>query len=234
MKTITKMPIIDQVVENIRTSITSGEFKIEAKLPSELSLCETLSVGRSTIREALRVLQTQGYVELKPGKGAFVRDTDPHDKATIKRWFKESAPKVEDLNEVRGVLEILALKKAVERCKNADIKELTAINNAFARSVNNFNVSDMVKYDEAFHIKIFSISGNAFLINFYNILIIELKKYRLMSFSLQENGISAMGPHKKILEAIKDKNVSAAGTSMEIHLQLVISDMKAIINSTTV
>jgi GntR family transcriptional repressor for pyruvate dehydrogenase complex len=231
MKAVKKMPVIDQVVENIRESITGGELSVGAKLPSELSLCSTLAVSRSTIREALRVLQTLGYVELKPGRGAFVRDTDPHDKETVRRWFKESAPKLEDLTEVRGSLELLAVKKAVENCTRAGIKELFTIHASFIRAVEDFNVADMSHYDEAFHKQIFSMSNNALLINLYNIVAVELKKYRLMSFSLKENGISAIKPHQKIAEAIRNRDTADAVSQMGKHLKLVITDMEKIINA---
>jgi GntR family transcriptional repressor for pyruvate dehydrogenase complex len=231
MKAVKKMPVIDQVVENIRESITGGELSVGAKLPSELSLCDTLSVSRSTIREALRVLETLGYVELKPGRGAFVRDTDPHDKETIRRWFKESAPKLEDLTEVRGSLELLAARQAVENCTVAGIKRLFAIQASFVRAVEAFNVSDMSRYDEAFHKQIFSMSNNTLLINLYNIVAVELQKYRLMSFSLKENGIGAIKLHQKIAEAIRNRDAADAMSQMGKHLKMVISDMEKIINA---
>jgi GntR family transcriptional repressor for pyruvate dehydrogenase complex len=231
MKAVKKMPVIDQVVENIKESITGGELSIGAKLPSELSLCGTLSVGRSTIREALRVLQTLGYVELKPGRGAFVRDTDPHDKETVRRWFKESAPKLEDVIEVRKSLELLAVKKAVENCTQAGIKELFTIQNSFVRAVDAFNVSDMSQLDEDFHKQIFSMSKNTLLMNLYNIVAVELKKYRVMSFSIKENGLNAIKPHRKIAEAIRNRDTTDAVSQMGKHLKLVISDMEKIINN---
>jgi GntR family transcriptional repressor for pyruvate dehydrogenase complex len=231
MKAVKKIPVIDQVVENIRESITGGELSVGSKLPSEISLCGTLSVSRSTIREALRVLQTLGYVELKPGRGAFVRDTDPHDKETVRRWFKESAPKLEDLTEVRGALEFLAVRKAIENCTRAGIKGLFAIHASFIRAVDDFNVSDMSRYDEAFHKQIFSMSNNTLLINLYNIVAVQLQKYRVMSFSLKENGISAIKPHQKIAEAIKNRDAADAVSQMGKHLKLVISDMEKIISA---
>jgi GntR family transcriptional repressor for pyruvate dehydrogenase complex len=231
MKAVKKMPVIDQVVENIRESITGGELSVGTKLPSELSLCGALSVSRSTIREALRVLQTLGYVELKPGRGAFVRDTDPHDKETVRRWFKESAPKLEDLTEVRGALELLAVRKAVENCTKAGIKELFAIHASFIRAVDDFNVADIGKYDEAFHKQIFLMSNNTLLINLHNIVAVELQKYRVMSFSLKENGISAIKPHQKIAEAIRNRDAADAVSQMGKHLKLVISDMEKIISA---
>ena len=91
MKPVKKLSVIDQVVNSIQDLISSKGLTVGSRLPSELALCETLSVSRSTVREAYKILQTMGYVELKRGKGAFVRNTGPHDYESIKNWFMASA-----------------------------------------------------------------------------------------------------------------------------------------------
>jgi len=66
---IEKISITDQVVKRIEELIRSGEFAVGDKLPTEMELREQLGVGRSTIREAFRVLQAIGLIELRPGRG---------------------------------------------------------------------------------------------------------------------------------------------------------------------
>jgi len=85
---VKKMPITEQVVEKIMTSIVAGTYKEGDKLPTEQALCQELNVGRSTVREAFRVLQTMGYVELKPGKGAYVYSRTGNDSVDVRSWFK--------------------------------------------------------------------------------------------------------------------------------------------------
>ena len=72
MKEIQRISITDAVVDNIKEMIEAEEYKVGEKLPAEAKLCEMFKVSRTSVREALRVLQALGYVENKPGKGAFV------------------------------------------------------------------------------------------------------------------------------------------------------------------
>jgi GntR family transcriptional repressor for pyruvate dehydrogenase complex len=229
MKAVERVPVTTQIVESIRESIVKGQFQIGDKLPSEAKLCDTFGVSRSTIREAFRVLQTLGYVELKPGRGAFTVDTNPRDLASIYRWFKESAPKLEDFTEVRGVLEILAIKMAIERANDKEIDALKNINAAFHKAVKagtNMEVSDL---DENFHEQIFSMTKNLLLINLNKLISMEFRKYRLMSFTFAKNRQSAVVPHNKILDAICRRDKAEGIKQMQNHLKQVIIDMEQMV-----
>ena len=230
MKRVDKVSVIDQVIDSIKNSITGGEFSVGQKLPSELSLCESLSVSRSTIREAFRVLQVMGYVELKAGRGAFVRDSDPFDIVTVRNWFKESAPQLEDFTDVRDVLEVLAVKKAISRCSDKEVAVLEEINNAYKKAVDENNAADTARFDEEFHNQIFSMTKNSLLINLNRMVAVEFRKYRMMSFSMHENQISAVKPHNKIVAAFKRRDVEDGIAQMHNHLQLVIKDMDKILS----
>ena len=229
MKAIEKRSRTEQVVDSIKDSIRKGEFQIGAKLPSEDSLCNTLGVSRSTIREAFRVLQTMGYVELKPGRGAFALDTNPRDIASIYRWFKKSAPKLEDFTEVRSVLETLAVKMAIERADDREIEELKNINAVYQKAVKAGNTLEVSDLDESFHEQIFLMTKNSLLINLNKLISVEFRKYRLMSFSLAKNRQSAIIPHNKILAAICRRNKADGIRQMKNHLKQVIIDMEKMV-----
>ena len=226
MKAVEKRSRTEQVVDSIRDSIIKGEFQIGAKLPSEDSLCNTLGVSRSTIREAFRVLQTMGYVELKPGRGAFAMNTNPRDLASIYRWFKVNTPKLEDFTEVRLVLEPLAIEMAIERANNREIQELKNINAVYHKAVRAGNTLEVSDLDESFHEQIFRMTKNSLLINLNKLITVEFRKYRLMSFTLAKNRQSAVVPHNKILDAICRRDKAAGIKQMKNHLKQVIIDME--------
>ena len=75
MESVKRMPIVQQVVDKLKEYLFSGEIAVGDKLPVEKELCEQLGVGRGTVREAFRILEATGYVELRPGKGAFAART---------------------------------------------------------------------------------------------------------------------------------------------------------------
>ena len=68
----TRISAVQQVEEALRKYILSDEIQIGNKLPTEKVLCDSFGVGRGTIREAIRLLQAKGLVELRPSRGAFV------------------------------------------------------------------------------------------------------------------------------------------------------------------
>lgn len=74
---IDKMSTTDKVIESIRSYIQEPGRNPGEKLPTENELGKQLGVGRSSIREALRVLQTMGYVTIVHGKGAFIKACQP-------------------------------------------------------------------------------------------------------------------------------------------------------------
>ena len=71
MEPVRRVPIVQQVENRMLHLIEDGTYKPGEKLPVEKDLCQQMSVGRGTVREAFRLLQARGYVEIKPGRGAF-------------------------------------------------------------------------------------------------------------------------------------------------------------------
>ncbi|HAM50318.1 MAG TPA: hypothetical protein DCP92_06345 [Nitrospiraceae bacterium] len=67
-----KKQLVDQVIEHLKNVIASGKYGIGAKLPTEPYLMEKLGVGRSTLREAVRVLAHNGMLEVRQGGGTYV------------------------------------------------------------------------------------------------------------------------------------------------------------------
>ena len=68
--------MLDQTLDELRKYVTSGELAVGDMLPSESQLVRMLGVGRSTVREALRALQTRGMITARQGKGSFVERTE--------------------------------------------------------------------------------------------------------------------------------------------------------------
>jgi len=226
MKPLERRSIIDQVIDSIKDSIIKGDFKLGAKLPSEESFRETLGVGRSTIREAFKVLQTMGYVELKPGRGAFALSTNPRDLTSIYRWFKKSAPRLEDFTEVRMVLEVLAIKMAIDRASDGEIAKLKSINTSYHKIVKTGDTLEVSDLDESFHEQIFFMSKNPLLISLNKLIAGEFRKYRLMSLAIKRNRESAVRCHNMIMDAIRRRDKPEGIRQMENHLKQVIIDME--------
>ncbi len=227
---VKKVSIIDQVVESIKESIDSRIFEEGKKLPSEKELCTSLNVSRSTLREAFRVLQTMGYVELKPGKGAFVQRLKFHNSINVRDWFRVNAPRLNDFIEVREAIETLAVRIAAEKHTKEELEEVIAINNKFIKAVESGDVPKIARLDEEFHQAIVNMTKNSLLININNLVGKEFEKYRSISFKVPKNALSALEPHKMIVEAIKNRDSESAARSVVYHLQKAKTDMEDVIN----
>ena len=121
MNRIEKVSVTDMAASAIRNSILNGEYKVGDKLATEAKLCQQLNVSRTVVREALRILATEGYVRMVPGRGAFVA----HITEIGNYWSLFSPTSFKDLMDVRAPMEELAARLAAQRC-GAELTEREA------------------------------------------------------------------------------------------------------------
>ncbi len=229
MRTVKRVPVAKQVIDSIKESIINGRFEVGEKLPPEVKLCEMLGVSRSSVREALQALQVEGYVELIPGRGAFVRDNQSHDYNTVRKWFIETAPTLEDYTEVREAIEPLAVRMAIQRGNDAELEVLLRIHGDFIAAEAENNVTLMASLDEQFHSQIMLMSHNVLLEKINTLLNHELKKYRVMSISVKEHSDNTIREHELICESIRKKDPRLATSAMLKHLGMTLADMNKVV-----
>lgn len=107
----------------LRRQITTGEWPVGARIPIEPELTETLGVGRSTVREAVRSLASMGMLETLPGRGTFVRSATPS--SSLLSEFL-TAYTLEELLSYRRALEVEAAQQAALHRTPEDIADLQA------------------------------------------------------------------------------------------------------------
>ncbi len=225
MRSVERVSVIDQVVEQLRSAITGGEYNVGEKLPTEVELCSRLGVGRSTVREALRVLQAVGLVELRPGRGAFVASTHEDTPESIARWFAQKRPVLRDIMELREAIEPVAVKLAAARHRTNDLKRLDSVNRRFVEAARVHNVPELALLDEEFHNTIVDAADNSLLTRVNRLIAKELKDYRVRAFAVPDNVAHAIRPHQQILEAIARRDADAAVAQMTEHLEISMADI---------
>lgn len=225
MREIQRISITDAVVDSIKEMIETEEYKVGEKLPAEAKLCEMLGVSRTSVREAIRVLQALGYVENKPGKGAFVAANHRTEAAP---WYDVENPQFTDFMEVRMATETLAVRLAVERANDKDVKKLEEIHVSFVEANENRDMVRMIMLDELFHTKIFSITKNQLLVNINAQLLEAFRVYRSESFTNEEVYKNAIEPHARILECFQQRDAKRAVDEIRAHLNITTSDMNRI------
>lgn len=226
MESVKRVPIVQQVVNSLKEYLFSGEVAVGDKLPVEKELCEQLGVGRGTVREAFRMLEATGYVELRPGKGAFAARTSEVELDDIFQWFTEHEVETMDFLEVRMAIEPLSVRLAIRRCSDEDVAQLETIHQKFIQAVEENNVSQIVIYDEKFHSAIVGFSRNQLLISISRQVEAHVKNFRSRTFYIPQNAQNAILPHERILNAFRSRDAAAGEKSMQAHLNLVAEDLE--------
>ena len=226
MREIQRISIADAVAENIKNLICSGKYQVGQKLPTESKLCEELKVSRTSVREAFRLLQAQGYVELRPGKGAFVADFLTGQQVN---WFELDDAKYKDYMEVRVAIETLAVRLAVDRATQEQIQDLQSVHESFLAASRVHDASRMVILDERFHSLILECSQNPLLRKINSDLLDVFRPYRRANFSDATQYSHADAAHGRILECFLNRNPDMAELQMREHLTITAEDFDRII-----
>ncbi len=124
--------LAQQVTDEIQRLMLTGKLREGEKLPSERELCELFGVSRTVVREAIRILQTKGLVEVRPGIGSIVRSPSSNQvieglSLLIQAKANGAEISLVALCEVRSLLEVEIIKLAAERATPEDIEEIQKI-----------------------------------------------------------------------------------------------------------
>lgn len=111
--------LADQAADLLLSRLGAGEWDVGARLPGETTLAVELGVGRSTVREALRMLAGQGLLRSRQGVGVFVERTEPLGDGWTSVLRGEAIAAVV---EVRNALEVEAARLAAQRATDADVR----------------------------------------------------------------------------------------------------------------
>ena len=206
---------VRQTIERLRARITSGDWPLGSKIPTEPRLVEALGVGRNTVREAVRALVHAGVLECRQGSGTYVISTDELSGAVTRRLA--AAERTETI-EVRRAFEVEAARLAAVRRTPED---LATLDGALARreaAWRSGRVADFVTADATLHTAIVAAAHNAMLAELY------ASVGAAMRASLADAVGAELHPdryvdHGRLVEAIRsgdpDKAAHEAGTFLE-------------------
>lgn len=215
------------LVDNIKDRINKGEFKAGSKLPSEKMLAEEYSVGRSSVREALKMLQAENMIEIVKGKGSFVLSADIPTQ-DMDQWYRSRTQDFSDLVEIRVALECLAVRKAVPKMTEETLDRLVSINQAY-EATNPTDVSAMLEYDEAFHRLIVKAADMVLLEDMYKRFESAYTEYRIKGFIFTKYFKQAAEGHRKMIAAFRNRDVELAEKVTREHIYEVVDHIEKIL-----
>ncbi|MCW2947085.1 MAG: DNA-binding transcriptional regulator, FadR family [Actinoallomurus sp.] len=213
--------ISEVIVEQMRLLIREGKLVPGDRLPSERSLCERFGVSRVTVREALRVLEAGGLVEIRVGArgGAFV--TQPSSERIgegLAQLMTLTAMTASDVTEARMVFELGILPLVVERATEDDIADLRVLVEQGLSALESGSYT--MAMSAAFHVRVASSTHNPAI----EMLVHSFHGPMLMSLQQAQVAAPLMGPrgaheHFELVEAIEQRDVERARAIMTRHLQ---------------
>ncbi|CAL9614808.1 FadR/GntR family transcriptional regulator [Streptomyces sp. NPDC090994] len=147
----------EQVIAALRQQITSGEWPVGSRIPTEPELVEQLGVARNTVREAVRALAHNGLLDIRQGSGTYVAATSEL-AGVMHRRFAGADPR--HIAELRSTLESAAARLAAERRTEKDLKQLDALLVRRAEAWESGDAEAFVTADATFHLAVVAASHN--------------------------------------------------------------------------
>ncbi len=147
----------EQVIAALRNQITSGEWPVGARIPTEPELVEQLGVARNTVREAVRALAHNGLLDIRQGSGTYVVATSELAGVMHRRFADADA---RHIAELRSALESSAAKLAAERRTERDLKQLHALLVRREEAWESGDIEAFVVADTSFHMAVVAASHN--------------------------------------------------------------------------
>ena len=210
-----KTTLIDQTALKLKRYIEENNLSTGDKLPNEYELSNILNVGRNTVREAVRFLASRNILSIRQGSGTFISENtgivdDPFGFSFISNQNKL----VQDLMEIRIMIEPQIAALAAQNSTSKDIKHLEDLCNNIENAIK--NKDDFSKEDELFHSYLGKCSGNDVISKLIPVISEGINIYAT-SVSEQEYSQTIIS-HREIVKAIKEGRPKDAEQAMLFHL----------------
>ena len=220
LRAIKKTRIHEEVFSQIHELIKEGRFKGRDQLPSERELAETFKVSRTSVREALRALETQGLIVSRTGMGNFVADLPVESLiGPLARLLIDEKKALADVFEMRKLIEPHIAALAAERATKRDVAQLRRIVAKQVQAVSGGGTG--VEADAEMHLSIGRATRNQALQKLVSGLMEMLSRSREESLQTAERRKASIDTHRRIVAAIEKHDKNRARSEMLHHIEEV-------------
>lgn len=215
LEAIKDCSLAEQAADKIEKMIIDDQLKPGDKLLNERDLVSQLHVGRGTIREAIKILESRNVVEIRRGKGTFVcRQVGIVGDPLGFRFAHDKKKLAEDLSDIRCMLEPKIAALAAERATDQDIRELQDICTEVEAMIN--NGQNYCQRDIDFHVKLASLTGNTVMPQI--IPLITQGIYLYVDLTNHAFAGNAAVTHQMVVDAVRLHDARKAYDAMLEHL----------------
>jgi DNA-binding GntR family transcriptional regulator len=185
----------EKILETIRDAILKGTLKPGERV-SEPDLAERFGISRTPIREAFRQLESEGYLQVVPRKGAVVASLSERD--------------IEEFYAIKIILEGFAARMAADKLTEKEIERLESINERLHEIAKGGDVKTFFRVHNEFHEVFIKAAGNDKLSEMINQLVMKFKRLRLASLSQPGRMVVSIEDHHDMIQAFKDHDGNRA------------------------
>jgi GntR family transcriptional regulator, transcriptional repressor for pyruvate dehydrogenase complex len=213
-------PLSHWVVHRLEEKINRGELKAGTLLPSQRALAAELGVSRSSLREALSVMETLGLVSSQVGGRTRVVDasnSSAQDKITV-RWRYASRYTEQDVYELRLLLEARAARLAAEKVTSQTLANLTACLAAMKDAIRQGDLLTAALKDFEFHDIIIALSGNRLFKEIHDMNRETILETQKMPLARHARLWEPVQEHERILQALEQRDPDGAAYLMQLHI----------------
>jgi DNA-binding GntR family transcriptional regulator len=205
------VPMRKQVYEHLREQILNRTIKPSSRLV-EAQIAKESGISRTPVREALHLLEKDGFLESIPRVGYRVKTLE---------WDK-----LDEIFEIRRVNELLACRWAMQKM---DPQQLDILERNLSKARNNLDKAQpdaFLQYDEEFHEILFQAAGSKHLLDICQKLRRLMLRFRAQSIKTRETVQDALDGHERILECLKKKDQEGLEAAMTAHLEYSKEDIR--------
>ncbi|MEW6719418.1 MAG: FadR/GntR family transcriptional regulator [Thermodesulfobacteriota bacterium] len=223
-KPVKKTRVYEEIVAKIKDMIDKGRFKCGDQLPVERELAEVFRVSRSSVREAIRSLESQGLLESRQGNGTYIAKTPLESLVNpLASVISSEKDGQRELFEMRRLIESQLAYLAAERATEEEIDLMERTLALQERAIS--EGSSGIENDRNFHYLLASAARNRFLLSIVDhsmSLLVESRDNYLQVEGRPEKSIQR---HRQMLEAIKARDAEGAANLMREHVSDIESSL---------
>ena len=217
-----KKSLAQSTAEILKEQIISQQvYKVGQKLPNENELSSHLGISRSTLREAIRILVSEGVLEVQRGNGTFVANRlNQMAQSNVEvQTFSDIKVTLRDLYETRMIFEPEAAALACRRASDKEIQEILKLGQECQKQIlKNPSGQERISSEAAFHGAILKASHNEFLSQFMPILNETIEKTFDLNINLDVIAEDAYKDHIMIMNFLEKRDAQGLKSAVLIHL----------------
>ncbi len=207
----------DRIADSILSMIVAEKrFLPGSKLPNENVLSQELKASRTTLREAIRILATGGILEIRRGRGTFVREDFKQEQPEELSVLSSAKVKARDLYEMRLIFEPEAAYYAALRATEEEIQRILALGKEIEQRI--YQRKDRTEVEQAFHKSIARATHNEFMNQLMPVIYEGVNKGVKLSLVHEEAVQATLIDHKILMNFLKARNGEGARNAMRIHI----------------